>query len=323
VASVSPSVGVVGATITITGTGFAGGQTVFIGGVAGSPTHVNGTTKTCPIPSGVSLTSTLDVTVAGVTLANAITPLAFASAFTTATGTTQSAVGDGGKWNGTYSNNDAEGEVIASTGLNFPSTNTLRITAIDTVFVRGVKTDLPVPAVGQSQYHRWYFRPAWPDSTTYSDGQNHPIEGTSGTGGSARNWAFRVNLNQNTNWSIELYSIAGGGSFASPQFTKAGTYRIELRISRTGTNTMEFHARIYNSSDTLLYSDADFNNGSTTLDTNPSLTLTFPDDLDAYQMGNNGWGAGGWSVNDLYCYQGCFAVSLADWCGAYQSGEVG
>jgi hypothetical protein len=73
----SPATGVVGDTLTITGTGFAVGQAVLCGGVTmGSVTVVSATSITATIPAGVS--GLVNVSVAGVTLGSAVTVAAFA-----------------------------------------------------------------------------------------------------------------------------------------------------------------------------------------------------------------------------------------------------
>jgi hypothetical protein len=76
VTGVSPSTGVVGDTLTITGTNFSGTPTVQCGPVGsmvdmGSPTVVSGTSITATIPAGVS--GLVDVSVAGVSLGSAVT----------------------------------------------------------------------------------------------------------------------------------------------------------------------------------------------------------------------------------------------------------
>jgi hypothetical protein len=74
VTGVSPSTGVVGDTLTLTGTGFAVGQAVLCGGVTmGSINVVSATSITATIPAGVSYDSAINVSVAGVTRENAVT----------------------------------------------------------------------------------------------------------------------------------------------------------------------------------------------------------------------------------------------------------
>lgn len=323
VSSISPPAAVPGATVTVSGTGFEPGQDGSCGGIDVPMTHVDSTTKTFTVPEGINLNAKADVTVAGVTLQAALTPLVFGSDFGGGVGATRAAVTDNGRWNGNYSNNDAEGEVISAAGLNFPSLYCLRITAIDTCFVRACKTGLPVPGIGESLYFRWYFRAAHPNGL--SDSSNHPIEGTHSGGSSARNWAWRVWHTDADAWHMDIGMEADGTGWATPGggLRKDVTYRFEMQITRTGQNTCEIHARVYDWSDTLIYDDSDFVYGSASLADAPSHTLPSPDDLTDYQVGNNGLGAGGWSNPTLMYYQGAFAVSTADWCGPYRPGEAG
>jgi len=256
-------------------------------------------------------------------------------------GTSLASKTDAGKWNGTSSDSGNGLEVIASTGLNFPSARVLRVTAKQTAggFHRISATGLPMPGEGESVWYRTYLRFMQPYSeTTYPgwvpgapgnlyDSDNHPIE-------------LGINVDEDvtlhhrteadTQWRIGLgmTDAANGfnnGLWLSPLLDKDVTYRVEWQIARLTGDECRAHMRIYSASGLLLYGDGDLANvnSSLTLAANPLLYLESPlVSLGELVAGLNGLGGSYWFPSELHEYQGAFAMSLENWCGPYVDGEA-
>lgn len=358
VTSISPDDGSEdgGTDVTITGTNFTGTPTVTIGGnSATNIVVVNSTTITCT--TSAHAPGVVDVIVAGsgtgnqlFTFLGPLPALIWASDFGTGTGTSAgnpSAVNDGGRWNHALGIIDDDGsglEVVSSSGLDFPSTNVLKVTAKavieppeDQSFLRIFKGDLTIPDENESIWYRIYIRHMQPLSQSHFpqsgdyDEANHPIElgFTAGEEISVHCETFT-----DTQWRIGAGVTAAGNSFAnsrwySPLLDKATTYRYEWQIARLTGLEFNLHLRVYNTSGTLLADDSTFvdrNLGSRFLSVQPVLLLEDVDNLGELCAGLNGLGPvvgpGYWWPSELYQYQGCFAVSLTDWCGAYVPGEA-
>jgi hypothetical protein len=243
----------------------------------------------------------------------------------TATGNSNAAVTDGGKWNIVSNGSTETMNVIPSTGLDFPSTNVFQMIATERWQGFGIvrKTGIPVPAVGESRYYRWYIRMMQVDNL--ADEQTHPIQ--DGNAASDTNWMFVVYNGGGATgvprgqWQPQFWSEGTGGNNArwyGPFLTKNQTYRVELQIHRIGSSTYRMHVRIYNRAGTLIASDADIRNigNSMNLASNPTLNFNNVNNLDGLNAGNNGIGAPA-PFPFTYAYEGCFAVRRDDWCGPY------
>ena len=97
-------------------------------------------------------------------------------------------INDSGKW-------EIGGDglsVIPSTGLDFPTANVLQVTALESVtgfaFLR--KAELPIPAIGENRYYRWYARVPSSVSIAIEDVQTHPHQ--DGNDAASTNWMFLV-----------------------------------------------------------------------------------------------------------------------------------
>ena len=109
----SPSTGVVGTTLTLTGTNFASPQAVLVGGVTGASILYDSSTQIrVNVPVGVS--GLVSVSVAGVTLANAVTVAVFYDPFTFADLAASTTTGINGEHWETGGGQDA----ILGTGAN-------------------------------------------------------------------------------------------------------------------------------------------------------------------------------------------------------------
>ena len=217
-------------------------------------------------------------------------------------------------------------EVISSNGLGFPTANVLRVTAEQRTtgyaFLR--KTGLPIPEVGESNYYRWYFRATMPDGL--EDPESHPFQ--DGNASSQSNWLFHVYHDAGAGrWRPQLRPSARSNAYpndrwSGPALQKHVTYRFEVQLARTGTNTFRMNARIYDEAGTLLHSSNAFSNqtGASTLASNPTFTFSQLANMDGLNAGNNGI-AGSPSWPFVYGYQGAIAVCRGDWCGAYRVGE--
>lgn len=254
----------------------------------------------------------------------------FSSDWGTALGSSDAALLDG-SWNQLLNNGNSLA-VISSAGLDFPSTNVLRITTSArggsnagaysaNIRLLANSNVIPVPAVGESLYYRWYIRVGVPDSYT-ADQLTHPIQ--DGTSGGSDNWQFEIVTAANGRWTPRFYTGTGGTAWpdyrwTAPSLAKNQTYRFEMHLYRNGSNTFQIHPRVYDSADRLLYDDDDFNNANSTarLSSNPSFGFNDPRILRGWQVGLNGFSAGS-SFGWVYSYQGATCVRTDTWCGAYR-----
>lgn len=256
---------------------------------------------------------------------------AFASDFGFNTGSTDTIVRDNNEWD-VYNNYSSANllSIVASTGLDFPSDNVLRVD-----FNNESSGDIRIwdkwalPAgTGNGLYHRVYFRNAIADGAgSHGTGAVHQIEPWSGGGVP---WAFKFGT-QNDGTTPVIYSFPGLSNWNGPTLSKNTTYRIEWAFIRKGNGFFTPLVRIYNSSDTLLYDTDDFVDDAlnTLTAADPDVDLSQADDGTPPTsifgrelfIGNNG--PVNWTVGPgNYNYFGCVAVSTTDWCGAYTVGEA-
>ena len=260
----------------------------------------------------------------------------FHSDFGTALGTSNAAIMDEGK-SVPWTASGGQGlEVIPSTGLDFPTPNVLRVTALGATsgFALLRVAGLPVPAVGQSRYYRWYNRMVLTDDIETSDDETHPHQ--DGNSASDSNWLMHVYHDAPTaaRW---MPQFRGNGPFPDdrfggdtgvapigPQLQKNVTYRIELRITRTGASTFTMDVRVYDSANVLLYDADDFmNQMRTNIITSRSFNIGNLSNMGQFNAGLNGLGTGStapWWPASVYMYQGGIAISGTDWLGPYSGG---
>jgi uncharacterized protein YjdB len=251
----------------------------------------------------------------------------FSSDWGTGTGTSEDVLFDrqgATPWNMRIGNGRLNA-VVSSSGLDFPTPNVLRVTAgyrsgggAAAENIR-LNDGLPLLNIGQSRYYRWYIRVVIPDSYT-SDDQTHPIQ--DGTNGSVTNWMFQV-FAERGSWNLSWHS---GGAWPNNRFIcrtplpKGRTYRVEMRMTRTGSSTMTMAARAYDTQGNLVCGETDFLNvdGSRTMASLPSLSIANPDWFRGFQVGFNGLNTGTESEFPMVLYyQGAVCIRSDTWCGAY------
>ena len=325
-----------GKTVTLSSTGSNNtivqpGTTNGAGVATGTIATTTAESKTVTaVSEGITVTDT-----ATVTSTTALTPI-FQSDFSTATGTGSSAYLDGGAW-------DRRGgfgqEVVASTGLDFPSTNVCRFDAnySNSGFCL-TQADTTALAVGVTRYHRLYVRMTFPDELVGNG--DHPWQDGNAVGDS--NYLIGVHYGSDdspthdNDWQIGVIIIEDAGSITfdnGPWLSKGVTYRIEWAVERIDTATYNFDIRVYDTSDTLLYTSADFpaDFGGGTLATRgpydfKTAQQASPGDFfncgtnDFETAGNAWWNAAPYSGVFTYGYQGCFAICEDQgWIGPYGS----
>jgi hypothetical protein len=258
------------------------------------------------------------------------TAMAFASEWANSTGTGTTAVRDGTKWD-VYNNYSTANllEVIASTGLDLPTTNCLRVNFnLENAGDVRIWEKWAYPAgTGDGIYHRIYFRNAISDSFgTQSTGNVHQLEPSSGGGVP---WGLKFGTNGSGGFSVIWYlADASPTSWnLNTTLSKNTTYRIEWAFVRKANGFFTPLARIYNSADALLFDTADFVDDlmNTLEDANPDVNLSATSDSGhvfgrELFVGNNG---PSWTVTTgNYQYFAATAVSTTGWCGPYTAGEA-
>ena len=259
--------------------------------------------------------------------------LAFASDWGTGTGSGDAALRDTGKalpW-ASVSGGNLNVAVVASTGLDFPTTNVLSVqtqwngTGSSSKIIR--RTGFGVPAVGESRFYRWYIRITVPDGI--SMGSPHPIQ--DGFDAGTSNWQFETRAGTTGTWTPSLQFNANvfpnDGWRALNALNRGQTYRFELRVTRTDTTTFTASMRVYNSAGVQVLGDSDFKNqsglGSSSLADVPTVNFVDASYLDGFTMGTNGAFQGSTSGDHplQFCYQGAAAISNEAWCGPYSAPE--
>ena len=279
---------------------------------------------------GVLVTQTASVTVTGTP---GLPTMDWFSDFSHATGDGADARGDGAsgsrKWD-TFIGNVNVTVVVASTGLDFPTTNTMKVTAIDTGGDAGLrKVGLTVPGIGETQYRRVYFRVAGTASAAVLDTETHPIQDGSSAGQINHGWWIYHSTGGAGKWTLQ-HNVAALNGFPNYQWRldtvldHDTTYRLESAVTRIDATTFTLALRVYNTAGTLLYDSSSFRNATSSTDLATymaSNTFTFFNvaNLGGQNGGSNGVDFTDWHPSMIYSYQSGFAVSRDDWCGAYDA----
>lgn len=269
----------------------------------------------------------------------------FHSDWSTAQGGTIDAILDRGQalpWDLKVGNGNLN-RVVPAAGLGFPadmanvylnvaqySGNTSQLVYTDQVRLHHTYGHLPIPAVGESLYYRWYMRYVVPDEIDPAGGVPHTVQ--DGPAAGSQNWMWETPINRDGTWSPQFaFSAANAypnNRFRAAPLLKNHTYRIELQILRTSATTFEAHARIYDENGTLVRDDDDFRGGAGSgpgsLASRPQLNFDDVAYLAGWQIGNNGpsWRnvtAAQFPFN--LWYFGGSAVCVSTWCGAYSPTE--
>lgn len=250
----------------------------------------------------------------------------FESDWRTALGTSVNAVGDGAKWTTVTQGPANELEVIPATGLDFPAgmANVMRLTQRgETASFEVQKNGLALPASGDRRFYRLYGR--WDEGN--QAGYDHPIEPQPGA--CAITWAIKRNpraggvhhYHQFGDTAADLYYGLIDSAGADILLSKTATYRFEWMKDFITATGFKVDIRIYDSANTLLYTDANFyhldfpGNASWRLDTrDPTFTSTHSC-FQNFMIGNNG--QAGWTNTGTFSYVGGVMIRSNNWCGAY------
>jgi len=260
--------------------------------------------------------------------------LVYASDWRTATGTSNNAKSDGGKWNDLSVDGGGPAnriEVISAAGLSFPSgmANVLKVLMPQANWQNSywnilVTKGWALPAIGGSIYFRLYFRHDVDGSG--GDDMHNPQTGPPGSCPYTRQHVlsrpnttalrFAVGNKNNDSTNVHVWEC-------NKNLARQTTYRVEEQYIRQATNSWKVHVRVYDSSDTMIASDPDFIDGYTGIVlSNFTGTITSGTDcLRNWMIGFPNQLCGSDTAAHQHCYYGGYAVSLTDWCGAYVPGE--
>lgn len=255
----------------------------------------------------------------------AATGLAFASDWSTRSGTSAAAVTDGGKWDGV--NTDVGFAVVEAGPLDFPPdmTHVLSV-AYNGELARGVtrRDGWALPPIGGVLCFRLYWRMAI--AATIHDDQ-HPVQAAYEAGACpyAAEWVHGLG-------STYYFQIANlmDGQFSremhrwTTSLQRDATYRVEERYERIATDRWKLHVRIYDHLGSPIVSDPDLRcdlHNDETLASQPDIVTPLPECLRHKMIVHQGKFQ--FPDPDNRIYYGGFAVSLTDWCGPYQPGEGG
>lgn len=254
--------------------------------------------------------------------------LLFHADWSTGIGTAVDSIRDTGKakpFTGTYIS-APEVRVTALDGLDFPSTNYLRLTdAACGVYFDAVAGYIAALAVGASLYLRFYIR----NTQTGASGDAHGIYFDDSF--TVPNWGPQIAgfyipniVSDDLTWWLSAHSGANDrrywGADALPRLVHSTTYRQELRIGRLSTTTYELEARIYDINGNLLdgaWVGTDDENGGDPPDPLSADVFTVAEGAFTSLQGlrvsleDPQGGTGG------YMAVACVAIATDDWCGPY------
>ena len=246
------------------------------------------------VSSGVSVTVNNNVGGGGGGGGGQLTPVFFSDWRTVTLGDSANSVTDNCKWSFiTCSYGGRGGQVIAAP-TGFPTANALQVTAYkwrlpnwqgvitanDGYFLIR-KTGMPIPAIGTTRNYRFYYRHDQPNHPT--DNGQHPIQ--DGNAGSQTNWNFGTYTLSDTTWQQCFYTFSTSDPvtynsylnqhWCPPNLQTGVVYRFEFQVHRIGETTLNFHARVYDSSGNLIHGDANYTNashgGTSNLSMNPTI----------------------------------------------------
>lgn len=266
----------------------------------------------------------------------------FISDWSTATGTSSSALLDDGKAR-PWTTNGLPGtrEVIATadSSLDFPSTNVLRVDNDGAVNLMFTKSDGYIDSLSTNDclYVRHYRRSflnggsSGGEHGTYFDDSTTPTNWGPNTFGYNDAFAnasgYRHNLSTGSIGSPAAVTDPNERYWEPPAtLLNDKTYRYETRICRRGNVTFDIAHRVYDhAGDSLLYSteNGDFfgrNLTSARLD-----TITFTQDAASRLESLRGFRTGLEGVNgtsNLAFYLCCFMIRTDDWPGPYSAAEA-
>lgn len=262
----------------------------------------------------------------------------FHSDWSTALGSSPDALMDASKarpWGTLWGT--ANTEVVSASGLDFPTPFVLanKVTPSSNggqVLITESDGYYAPPQIGESLYIRFYRRLSMPDSHT-ADQTTHGFHDDTACC-SQGNLAITLFANTSGSYAMELatgYATNDTLAFWTTEpdaFQKNQTYRFEFQILRTGVETFQLHARVYDSNDQLVLGDEGFDTrgwGSRrrwTLADNRELRFNSNRGIAGLldlRVGLNG--INGVQSAFTHGYWGAFAVCTDDWCGPYRDGK--
>ncbi|HWO89532.1 MAG TPA: hypothetical protein VNL98_10320, partial [Gemmatimonadales bacterium] len=256
--------------------------------------------------------------------------LVFASDWRAATGSTVAAVGDGGKWD--VVNLSALDVVVnaAAQGLTgWPSTNALRLeyntpSSGAHGVTKAIASAWSAPNVGETLYFRYY---VWVGLSGVDSGcSNHPIQHAPGAGSQPLWVKFEQFSGNSFVYTLEPQNAQNHYHRWQVNLTRNTTYRLEYKVTRTGSETFDLSARVYDGNNTLLFDDDDFLCNQFGHNNHKLNSVETAFDVAAANVAR----LGGMMIVDQGCLNrpgeyicyGAFAVSQVDWCGEYRPGEA-
>ncbi|MEQ9318863.1 MAG: hypothetical protein RIF41_06865 [Polyangiaceae bacterium] len=264
--------------------------------------------------------------------------LAFESDWSTGLGQGADALRDADKdkpWT-TILDNGGLLEVVAtaSEGLDFPTANVLKITANNggSGLVPAAQPQfrtqdgyVPIPAVGESIFYRYYLRVEVPDS--YSDDPlTHGTQDADDFG--LRNWQHEIVTRSDGTFDLRVSVTNSADNNPYPNhfwrvnLDKNTTYRNEHQLELIAPGQFALRAAVFDVDDRQVYSDVDFSNvDGVPLSAAAPLNLGSGGaaQLGAFRTGLNslvGTHAPG-TFPFTFAYVGGVAICRSTWCGPY------
>jgi len=281
---------------------------------------------------GLSLSAAFEYTASGGLPADMLH-----SDWTTKTGTDDDALRDTSQ--GTVIWATADGgpgqlSVIAATGLGFPGsiTNVLKNDMSVAQSSEIQTTSLPVPAIGESQYDRWYFRCDFDPGVGTVAGGSHHMWYTQVGAETSTHGIFYLGARESSGGAEDEIILwfncpdgPGGGGWVIPRRTIAyldrdTVYRIERHWYRVDADNVNLHMRLYDAAGDILYDDDTIGSDTNEYLADAGSINIGESDIDTYfDIWSFGENSAGWAAGELYV--AAYAHRTDDWCGPHDAQE--
>lgn len=263
---------------------------------------------------GVSITDTAALTVSGVPLGT-WTPL-LQSDWSTATGVTSNAIGDGGIYS--LSTDFEDNGIVIAAPAGFDSTNALEVGSDGTRSgFLDLSGALPEMVSGEVRNFRIKVQNDHPTAAEGStDNGHHGWQ--DGGGGGVQNWNLTDSTNFVGEWEPKIlinafYSYYIGSVGSPVRLDKGVPYTFEVQMEGTSSTQFTLKAWVYDADGTLLYGPSDFVTNQapyagTSLATGSVYTYNYLPGTTSIHVGCNGDGNSNWPTRSLYATWGEHAV---------------
>lgn len=246
--------------------------------------------------------------------------------WSTATGTTENALEDGGLLNAISPEFGSNGEVVVNPGLGFPAAmaNVLKVVAVNgnrSAWLELQKSGLGEIAVGETRTFRWYESNHHQTAAEGATDSSHhgDQDGLPSGAGSSQNWNLTDGTNYVGEWEPSFLISNGADRFylmntvTPTRLSKAVAYRFEFQMTRIDTTTFRVKAWVFDASTGVqLYGPSDWKssaNSGETMNSDRAYTFNNLAGTAGFNIGLNGSGTSSYPLH--HSYKGGLAIATS------------